>query len=217
MTNRPQPLRMPVQLMRSKTERAQCPAADRMTAHSRNAHRPSGSHPYFHPASVRAQRAGRQFHFHWTARGLRNPWPVLAPDRSVIQQLPGNRRHHETRCGSRAPYQQISSRDLHASPLLVATEAAHLDVVTAVAVFAVAHLHAFMRRTPQPRNGMSPDVAAVSTDPVQLVHTHLVRLAIRSNDIPCKPNRRASHGSHARTTHSPAAAHRPATESRGPA
>jgi hypothetical protein len=169
---------MPIQLMRSKTERAKCSAADGMTAHSRKAHRPSSRHSYFHSAPVWTQRAGRQFHFHWTAGGLRNPRPVLAPDRGIVQQFPGNWCHHETRCCSRAPYQQIPSRDLHASPLLVATETAHFDVVTPVAAFAVAHLHAVVRRAPQPRNGVSPDVAAIAADTVQLIYARLIRRAI---------------------------------------
>ena len=117
MSNRSQPLRMPVQLMRTKAERAQSPATDGMTAHSRNSHGPSCGHSYAHAASIRAQRARRLLHFDRTARRLRNPWPVLAPDGSVIQQFPWHRSDHQTRRRSRAPYQQISSRDLHASPL----------------------------------------------------------------------------------------------------
>src|ERR1035437_3945330 len=63
-------------------------------------------------------------------------------------------------------------------PSLMATEAAHLDVVPAVAVFAVAHPHAFVRRTPQARDRMPPDVATVTADAVHLINAHLVRLAV---------------------------------------
>ena len=180
VTDGSQPLRMPVQLMRSEPERAQRAAAYGMAAHPRNSDRPSCRHPYSHPASIRAQRARRLFHFHWKARGLRNPRPVLAPDRGVIQHFPRHRRNHETRRRSRAPYQQIPSCDLHASPFnsFMATEAAHLDVVPAVAVFAVAHLHAVVGRAPQPRDGMSPDIAAVPADAIHLVNPYLIGFAI---------------------------------------
>lgn len=183
MTNRPQPPRMPVQLVRPETERAQCSAADGMTAHSRNAYWPSCGHLHFHPTTIRAQGASRLLYFDRAARGLWNPRPVLTPDGSVVEQLPGHRRYQETRGRSRAPYQQISSRNFHAAPfslllLFMATKASRLDVVAAMAAFAVAHLHALVRRTPQARNGMPPDVAAVSANAVDLVSAHLIRLAI---------------------------------------
>ena len=215
MPNRPQPLRMPVQLMRSEAERAQRPATDGMTAHSSNAHRPS-CQPSLLACRIHSDTACK--HDCFTSTGPRvgcgihgQFWLQME---AVIQQLPGHRRNHETRRRSRAPYQQISSCDLHASPLLMATEAAHFNVVPPVAVFAVAHLHALVRRTPQPRHRMSPNVAAVSADAV-----HFDKLAPgptrrTSNDIPCRPSPRASHGSHAKTRHWPAAAHTPATESR---
>src|ERR1017187_460275 len=61
---------------------------------------------------------------------------------------------------------------------LMATEASDLDAVPAVAVFAIAHLHAFVRCTAQARNRMPPDVAAVSADVIYLVNPHLVRLPV---------------------------------------
>src|SRR5690242_18538653 len=154
---------MPVQLMRSKAERAQCPATDWMTSHPSNANRPPRGHSYSQAASIGAQRARRLLHFDRTARRLRNPRPVLAPNRGVIQQFPRYRRDHQTRRRSRAPEQKISSRDLHASPLqllslFMATKAAHLNVATSMTAFAVAHLHALVRRSPQAQHGMPPDI-----------------------------------------------------------
>ena len=183
MTNRPQPLRMPVQLMRSEAERAQCPATYGMCADSSHTHGPSSRQSYPHPASIRAQCAARLLHFDRAPRGLRNPRPVLAPDGSIVQQLPRHRRNHETRRGSRTPHQEISSRDLHASPLqllslFMATQATDLNVMPPVTNFAVAHLHAFVPSAPQARHGMSPNIAAVSADAVHFINSHLVRLAV---------------------------------------
>ena len=47
-----------------------------------------------------------------------------------------------------------------------------------MAVFAVAHLHAVMRRTPEPRNRVSPDVSAVPADAIYFVDSRSIRLAI---------------------------------------
>ena len=117
-THRSQPLRVPVQLMCSESERAQSAASHRMSAHASHADRPSPRHAHAQPATVRTECAKRSLHFNGTTGRLRNPWPVLAPYRNVVQQLPRNRSNQQTRRCSRAPCQQISSRDLHAAPFI---------------------------------------------------------------------------------------------------
>src|SRR5579862_3791934 len=60
----------------------------------------------------------------------------------------------------------------------MAPEASHLDVAASVAIFAVAHFHAFVRRPPQPGDGVSPDIAAVSAYAIHLVGAHLVGFTV---------------------------------------
>jgi hypothetical protein len=57
-------------------------------------------------------------------------------------------------------------------------ETPNLDLVLAVAFFAIAHLHAIVWRTAQSRNGVSPNVATVTADAVDFVKLHLIRLAV---------------------------------------
>src|SRR5579871_6483729 len=47
-----------------------------------------------------------------------------------------------------------------------------------VTILAIAHLHAFMRRSPQTGYGLPPDVAAVSADAVHLINAHPVGFAV---------------------------------------
>ncbi len=121
MPHRTQPPRMPVQLVRAEAERAQSSSADRMSTQSRHADRPARCHSDPQSASICAQRAQGLLHLDGATRGLRNPRPVLAPDRHIVQHLPRHRRDHQTCRGSRAPYQQISSCDLHAVPFIRGT------------------------------------------------------------------------------------------------
>ena len=60
----------------------------------------------------------------------------------------------------------------------MATEAADLDMMAAVAAFAVDHLHAVARSAPEPRNGVAPNVAAVAGDAVLFVNSEFVRCAV---------------------------------------
>jgi len=60
------------------------------------------------------------------------------------------------------------------APSFVTTEAAHLDVVAAMAVFAVAHLHAIVWSAPEARDGMTPYIAAVAADAVLFVNLRLI-------------------------------------------
>src|SRR5579863_7025270 len=47
-------------------------------------------------------------------------------------------------------------------PSFVAPKASGFNIAAAMTIFAVAHLHPFVRGAPQPRDGMPPDVAAVA-------------------------------------------------------
>ena len=96
------------------------------------------------------------------------------------------------------------------APSLMTTEAAHLDVVAVVAVFAVAHLHAVSRSAPEAGHGMAPDIAAVAADAVLFVSSRLVRFPQGSVAVLCRPSRRDACGLHGRTRRWPAAANRPA-------
>ena len=60
----------------------------------------------------------------------------------------------------------------------MATEAADLDMMAAVAAFAISHLHAIAGSAPEPRNGVAPNVAAVAGDAVLFVNSNFVGCAV---------------------------------------
>ncbi|HET7209703.1 MAG TPA: hypothetical protein VFI95_24235 [Terriglobales bacterium] len=60
----------------------------------------------------------------------------------------------------------------------MAAKAADLDVVPAMAILAVGHLHALMLSKANAKNRTTPDVPAVSADSVLFVDSHLVGLTI---------------------------------------
>src|ERR1019366_7329159 len=70
------------------------------------------------------------------------------------------------------------------APSLMTTEAAHLDVAAAVAVFAVAHRHAIVRSAPEAGDRMARYIPAVAADAVLLVDSRLVRLPEVSVAVP---------------------------------
>ena len=107
MANVPKPLRMPIQLMCGKCQRAQRASANRMCARSRDADGPSVRHTNSKAARLWTQSTEGLLYLYRTARRLRNPRPVLAPYRNIIQYFPGNRGCEQACRGSRAPYQQI--------------------------------------------------------------------------------------------------------------
>jgi len=116
MANVPKPLRMPIQLMCGKCQRAQGASANRMCARSRDADGPSVRHTNSKAARLWTQSTEGLLYLYRTARRLRNPRPVLAPYRNIIQYFPWNRGCEQACRGSRAPYQQISPCNLHCSP-----------------------------------------------------------------------------------------------------
>ena len=143
--------------------------------------------PTGHPAAIRTRSPhplGHSvqdglLHLDRAARRLRNPRPVLAPDRSVVQHLPRHRSGQQTCRGSRAPYQQISPCDLHCSPFIGDSPGSRPRHCAAGDNFSQSLI--FMPscgRAPQTRHRVSPDIAAVSADAIHFVHAHLVRLAI---------------------------------------
>ncbi len=58
------------------------------------------------------------------------------------------------------------------------TEAANLDLVAAMTVFTIRHLHAIAGSAPEARNGMTPSVAAVAADAVLFVNAKLVGFTV---------------------------------------
>jgi hypothetical protein len=66
------------------------------------------------------------------------------------------------------------------APLLMATEAANLDMAATMAAFAIRHLHAIVRCAPEPGNGMAPNVAAVAADAVLFVNSRVIGFAVIS-------------------------------------
>ena len=178
MTHCAQTLRMPVQLMRSEAEGTQGSAVDGMAGHAGD--------PYGPPAAIRTRIPHPWGHKVqndcFISTGPRAGWGIHP--QFWLQMETSSSSFHGTGVTSRpavagrAP-QQISSCELHASPLLMATEAADLNVVPAMAVFTVAHLHALVRRPSHARDRVPPDIAAIPADPVLRINSHLVRLAIR--------------------------------------
>jgi hypothetical protein len=61
------------------------------------------------------------------------------------------------------------------APSFMTTEATNLDMMTAVAIFAVAHLHAVMGSAPEARDGVTPNIAAVAANAVLLINSRLIR------------------------------------------
>ena len=109
---------MPVQLMCRICQRAERPPAERMRIQSCDTNGPSSSHTDAQPTSFRAEGTNGLPGLDRATRRLRNPGPVLGPDRSVVQDLPRDRSRQKTCRGSRAPYQQISPTELHCSALI---------------------------------------------------------------------------------------------------
>src|ERR1700739_961480 len=62
-------------------------------------------------------------------------------------------------------------------------EATHFDGVPAMAAFAIGHLHTFVWSAPKARDGMAPNVAAVTADAVLFVNSRLIRFAVASVTI----------------------------------
>src|ERR1700739_1994175 len=77
------------------------------------------------------------------------------------------------------------------APSLMTTEAAHLDMVAAMAIFTVAHLHAVMRSTSQTRDGMAPNIRALPADPVLFVNSLLIGFPEGSVAITARQARKA--------------------------
>src|SRR5208283_775137 len=77
-----------------------------------------------------------------------------------------------------APHAKKSRRVNFMLSSFVTSETANFYLVPVVAVFAVAHLHAVARCPPQARHGVSPEIAAIAADPVDLVQPDLIRLPI---------------------------------------
>ena len=104
-----QPRRMERQLVAAQSGGAQrvarAPQADRLRAAAARAHR----------AARRAQRAGGRLIGNLPARRFGNPGPVLAPQRAVANQPPGQRRAHQPRSGAGREFQKISSYGSHGS------------------------------------------------------------------------------------------------------
>src|SRR5215471_14903105 len=63
-------------------------------------------------------------------------------------------------------------------PSLVTTQTTRIDMALAMAILAVAHLHAVAGCAMQTRHGMPPDIAAVSADAVDFIDSSLVRVTI---------------------------------------
>src|ERR1700728_4985226 len=94
-----QPPWMPVELVCGKSKRAQSASADGMRTDSRDTDWPASGHATPQAASIWAERAEGLLDFDWATRRLRNPRPVLTPDRNVVQHFPRHWRNHETcRC-----------------------------------------------------------------------------------------------------------------------
>jgi hypothetical protein len=72
------------------------------------------------------------------------------------------------------------------------TEAANLDLVATVATLAVGHLHAIVWSAPEARNGMPPNVTAVTADAVLFVNSCLIGIAVVSVAIRAGQARAAS-------------------------
>jgi len=151
-----QALRVPVQLVSGKTQRAERTFGHGMRADARDADRETCSHAHAEAAASRAECAERSFRFDWSCAGCGMQGQFCAqmetsPNNShgtgvnmipaVTPALPSNKSRLET---------------FMVTPSLMTAETAHLNTVASMAVFAIGHLHAIVRSAAKARDGMSP-------------------------------------------------------------